>query len=222
VGDAKSRWVEVFDRAAAEYDRDEPRLFSDVARRLVRHAGVTAGDRVLDVSTGPGVVLLQAAELAGPAGSLTGVDLNAAMAGEARRRLREAGVRGEVVRSDADRLGLAGGSFDVALSSNGWFAPDEMLRVLLAAACLLHWRPEALFGAARRAAQAGSTWSSGAVLPRGRASKTCRLVASHTAAAAVSSTATAPRPMAARGPYCCATQPTMGAPMGVVPMKTTE
>jgi SAM-dependent methyltransferase len=130
VDGPKARWVAVFDRAAVDYDRGEPRFFADVARRLVRQVRVAAGERVLDVSTGPGVVLLEAAEVMGASGSLTGVDLSLPMALEARRRLRVAGVRAAVVRSDAERLGLRDASFDVALSSNGWFAPSELLRVL--------------------------------------------------------------------------------------------
>ena len=57
----KEAVVGVFSRAAPTYNSVGPRHFTYFARRLVEYADVRPGDRVLDVATGTGEVLLAAA-----------------------------------------------------------------------------------------------------------------------------------------------------------------
>lgn len=56
-----------------------PALFGQWATVMVDAAGVGPGDRVLDVGCGTGVVARAAVDRVGPAGSVTGVDLNDGM-----------------------------------------------------------------------------------------------------------------------------------------------
>lgn len=55
----------------------QARLLRPITERLLRRAGIEPGMRVLDVGSGAGDVALLAAELVGPAGSVTGIDRDA-------------------------------------------------------------------------------------------------------------------------------------------------
>ena len=76
---------------------------------MLQAAAINAGDRMLDVACGTGVVSRAAADLVGPEGSVTGVDLNPAMLTVARR------VAPEVDRPQGDVAALPFGAdaFDV-------------------------------------------------------------------------------------------------------------
>jgi len=104
------------------------------APRLIRHARVRAGDRVLDVGCGTGVVSITAARLGAHA---TGLDLTPELLQRARENARISEVSVEFHEGDAEALPFADSSFDVVLSQFGHiFAPRpeiataEMLRVL--------------------------------------------------------------------------------------------
>jgi ubiquinone/menaquinone biosynthesis C-methylase UbiE len=109
-----------------------PSLFAHLAPHLVEAAEVAAGDRVLDVACGTGIVARTAAERTGPAGRLVGLDLNVAMLTVARRIRPDIDWR----QGDAASLPFPDGSFDVVLCQSGlMFVPDvavvvgEMSRV---------------------------------------------------------------------------------------------
>ena len=94
---------------------------------------VTAGDRVLDVACGTGVVARRALAAVGPRGSVVGVDLTEAMLAVAERIEPQVEWR----LGDVMDLPLDDGSFDVVLCQAGlMFFPDrvaalaEMRRVL--------------------------------------------------------------------------------------------
>jgi ubiquinone/menaquinone biosynthesis C-methylase UbiE len=112
----------VFGRAAAAYERAGPPFFAAVARRLVALTDLPAGACLLDVATGTGAALLEAAQSTGPAGMLVGVDLAGPMVAEARRRLREADTTDAVVLvMDAEALGFQAGSFDAVLRASALY-----------------------------------------------------------------------------------------------------
>ena len=124
-----------------------------VAGHLVKFAGVRAGEAVLDVGTGTGVVAISAARAGARVEAL---DLTPELLAQARENARTA--RQEDVawtEGDAERLPYADASFDVVLSQFGhMFAPRpevalaEMRRVLRPTGRIAFatWPPEHLVG----------------------------------------------------------------------------
>jgi 2-polyprenyl-3-methyl-5-hydroxy-6-metoxy-1,4-benzoquinol methylase len=53
-------------------------VYSPVGRRVLLQAGLAAGMKVADFGCGVGVVSRMLAEMTGPSGSVTGVDINGA------------------------------------------------------------------------------------------------------------------------------------------------
>lgn len=112
-------------------------MFAPVTEALIREAGISEGDSVLDVAGGSGEPSLTIAERIGPAGSVTCTDAVAEMVEAARA---EAGRRGitnvEFRQCTAESLPFGDESFDAVVSRLGaMFFPDplaackEMLRV---------------------------------------------------------------------------------------------
>jgi arsenite methyltransferase len=79
---------------------------------------LTAGERVLDLGSGAGTDSLVAAQMVGPDGSVTGIDMTPGMLDRARRAARGMGV-GNVtfVAGEAERLPFDAASFDVVISN---------------------------------------------------------------------------------------------------------
>jgi SAM-dependent methyltransferase len=122
------------------------------AGRLVEHAGVKAGMRVLDVACGTGVVAVTAAR---HGARVTGLDLTPELLKEARANARIAGVDVEWHEGDVEQLPFEAETFDVVLSQFGhMFAPRpdlatrEMLRVLKPGGTIAFstWPPELFIG----------------------------------------------------------------------------
>ena len=79
---------------------------------------LAAGEDVLDLGCGAGLDSLVAAQMVGPAGSVTGIDMTPEMLAKARagaEELRAANVA--FVEGEAERLPFADASFDVAISN---------------------------------------------------------------------------------------------------------
>jgi ubiquinone/menaquinone biosynthesis C-methylase UbiE len=123
----KATVAAVFDRGATDYDRIGE-FFTPIARDLVGAAGVTIGDRVLDLGCGRGALLFAAAAAAGPAGRVTGIDLAPQMVALTAAEARARGLTNvEVSVGDAERPQFAAGSFDAVLASLVlFFLPDPM------------------------------------------------------------------------------------------------
>ncbi len=81
--------------------------------------GVLApGERVLDLGSGAGTDSLVAAQMVGPAGSITGVDMTPGMLARARRAALEMAVdHVTFVAGEAERLPFDDASFDVVISN---------------------------------------------------------------------------------------------------------
>jgi SAM-dependent methyltransferase len=127
---------------------------AQTAGHLVRFAGVRAGQAVLDVATGTGVVAITAARLGA---SVTGIDLTPELLAQAKRSGPVAGLTIAWEEADVERLPFGDGTFDVVLSQFGhMFAPRpdaairEMLRVLKPGGRLAFatWPPETFVGRA--------------------------------------------------------------------------
>ncbi len=126
------------------------------AARLVRFAKVRAGQRVLDVACGTGVVAITAAR---SGAEVHGVDLTPELLERARENASIAKFEIDFREGDAEALPFDDGRFDVVLSQFGhMFAPRpdvvirEMLRVLKPGGTIAFatWPPELLIGSSFR------------------------------------------------------------------------
>ncbi|MBW3549136.1 MAG: methyltransferase domain-containing protein [Actinobacteria bacterium] len=123
-------------QAAELYEADfVPALFAEWAPHLVDMAEIGAGDAVLDVACGTGIVARTAADRVGTTGRVLGLDLNEAMLAVARRVRPDLDWR----HGDAGSLPFPDRSFDAVTCSFGlMFFPDwaaalrEMSRVAAA------------------------------------------------------------------------------------------
>jgi SAM-dependent methyltransferase len=122
------------------------------AAQLVKRARVHAGQRVLDIACGTGVVSVTAARLGA---RVTGLDLTSALLERAGENARIAGVQIDWHEGDVEHLPFDNASFDVVLSEFGHiFAPrpevavGEMLRVLKPGGTIAFstWPPELFVG----------------------------------------------------------------------------
>lgn len=86
--------VYVMGRTEAERARlsQQDRIFAPHSENLFRQAGITTGMRVIDVGCGVGDTTVLLARIVGPAGSVTGVDRDAASLEAAERTVAEAGL----------------------------------------------------------------------------------------------------------------------------------
>jgi len=76
------------------------------------------GERVLDLGSGAGTDSLVAAQMVGPEGSVTGIDMTPEMLAKARSAAAAMGVANVgFVEGEADRLPFAEASFDVVISN---------------------------------------------------------------------------------------------------------
>src|SRR6516164_9592092 len=76
------------------------------------------GERVLDLGSGAGTDSLVAAQMVGPDGSVTGIDMTPQMLAKARAAAAEVGARNvEFVEAEAERLPFTDASFDVVISN---------------------------------------------------------------------------------------------------------
>ncbi len=125
-------------RGSRIYDVVARRLLRGVYRRLAEDIAKTApdGGAVLDIGTGPGVLLMEIARRR-PDLRLTGLDLSADMVVAAERNLEPFGARATVCVGDVTRLPFPDRSFDMIVSSlslHHWDNPEaavpELARVL--------------------------------------------------------------------------------------------
>jgi len=123
--------AELYERFVARY------ILGPWAPLLVDAARLAAGEHVLDVACGTGVVTRVAAQRVGPTGQVVGVDLNPGMIAVARSLPAPVGAPIEWFERSALDLRLGNASFDVVLCQQGLqFFPDkkvalqEMRRVL--------------------------------------------------------------------------------------------
>lgn len=110
-----------------------PALFQEWAGRVADAAGIAAGQRVLDVACGTGVLARAVAERSGPAGAVVGLDVNEDMLAVARHKAPDIVWR----LGAAEELPFEDASFDAVVSQFGlMFFTDrrgairEMVRVL--------------------------------------------------------------------------------------------
>jgi arsenite methyltransferase len=76
------------------------------------------GEDVLDIGCGAGMDTLIAAQMVGPSGTVTGIDMTPAMAAKARRSVAEMGLTTvTIVEGSAEELPFPDAAFDVVISN---------------------------------------------------------------------------------------------------------
>jgi ubiquinone/menaquinone biosynthesis C-methylase UbiE len=122
-------------RSAAEVYEEFflPALFQEWPARVMASAGLRAGQRVLDVACGTGVLSRAVADRVGPSGSVVGLDVNAGMLDVAARKAPHIEWRA----GRAEELPFEDEAFDAVVSQFGLMffddravAAEEMARVL--------------------------------------------------------------------------------------------
>jgi ubiquinone/menaquinone biosynthesis C-methylase UbiE len=136
--DAKQKAAATYNAAADFYDSPSNTFWERYGRNTVRLLQLSPGARVLDVCCGSGASALAAAEVVGPTGSVTGVDLAENLLQLARGKAKQRGLSNvEFQTGDLTNLRFADGSFDAVVCVFGiFFVPDmeaalrELRRVL--------------------------------------------------------------------------------------------
>lgn len=127
-------------------------ITTPAAAQLAKFSGVRAGQKVLDVACGTGVVAVTAARLGA---HVSGLDLTPELLERARVNSEIAALAIDWREGDAEQLPYGDGAFDAVLSQFGHiFAPrpalaiGEMLRVLKPGGTIAFstWPPDSLIG----------------------------------------------------------------------------
>lgn len=128
-----------YDAHVGDFERFTAVLTAPLAVRMIAMAGISAGQHVLDIGTGTGVVALEAAKAAGGEGSCVGIDLSEKMLASAKTNARLKGMAERIVfqTMDAEALQFEAARFDVVVSlfallhfPDPAVALKEMFRVL--------------------------------------------------------------------------------------------
>ena len=122
-----------WDLAMAQYEATWREALAPVHARLVACARLSAGERVLDVACGTGIVSFEAARAVGVQGHVHGIDLSGRMVSCAVRRADLRRVRhATFTRADAESLPVADAGFDVATCALGLMYVHDPVRALAA------------------------------------------------------------------------------------------
>ena len=115
-----------WDLAARDYESLWQAQLAPARRALLAGAQMRAGEQVLDVACGSGLVTFEAARSSAEAGWVLGADLSPHMVRSARQSAARRGVTNVgFERMDAERLALPDAAFDVVLCSLGlMYVPD--------------------------------------------------------------------------------------------------
>lgn len=129
------RIADLFDLVVDSYDNVGVAFFGPIAERLVAAVDPAPGARVLDIGCGRGAALFRLADVVGPTGAVTGIDLSPRMVEATAREARARGVSNVNVRvMNAMDPDLPHGTFDaITASFMIFFLPDP-------AAALTRWR----------------------------------------------------------------------------------
>jgi ubiquinone/menaquinone biosynthesis C-methylase UbiE len=127
-----------WDLASVDYESLWQVQLAEPQAALLALALPAAGERVLDIACGTGLVSFSAARAVGPTGQVVGIDISGRMIDAAERRARQRGLSNcGFSRMDGERLALPDASFDLVLCALGlMYMPDaeqavrEMCRVL--------------------------------------------------------------------------------------------
>jgi SAM-dependent methyltransferase len=93
------------------------RIYSPTGRRILLHAGLKPGMNVADFGCGVGATTRTLAEMVGPAGAVTGIDMSEAQLEQGRKLCRTAGLTNVIfAQASATSTNLPRNSFDLVYS----------------------------------------------------------------------------------------------------------
>jgi ubiquinone/menaquinone biosynthesis C-methylase UbiE len=112
---------QVFDNTASQR-LEAVYLTPDIVRQrkeVLAALALQPGERVLDVGSGPGLLMADMADVVGPEGHVTGIDISDSMLALSRRRFADPTLRdrASIVKADATQLPFETGHFDAAVST---------------------------------------------------------------------------------------------------------
>lgn len=120
-----------WDKAALSYEQFWQRQIEPAQNKLLEMAALRAGEHVLDLACGTGLVSFPAAEMVGASGVLVGTDISERMVEVAREEAARRGTRhARFERMGMEELSLAAETFDAALCSLGLMYVPEPVRAL--------------------------------------------------------------------------------------------
>jgi ubiquinone/menaquinone biosynthesis C-methylase UbiE len=135
--ETRAALIEGYSRSAPMYDQTAGMTYLGALWKLLPRVRVPPGPAILDVGSGTGINLLEAARTLAPTGRLVGVDLAAGMVEEAKKKAKLSNVPATFMVGDAEHLELPDASFDLVICNSvyHWFpdrqrAVSEMARVL--------------------------------------------------------------------------------------------
>jgi ubiquinone/menaquinone biosynthesis C-methylase UbiE len=117
-----------WDKAASLYDRYWQEQLRPAQDLLLEMAALSAGEQVVEVASGTGLVTFRAAAAVGPSGSVLATDISDEMVERLAREARETGFTNVPARRmDAEAMDVPEGSFDAALCALGlMYVPDPV------------------------------------------------------------------------------------------------
>ncbi|HEX5876591.1 MAG TPA: class I SAM-dependent methyltransferase [Pyrinomonadaceae bacterium] len=126
LDDAKKKAATTYNAASDFYDHPANTFWERYGRRTVERLRLTPGAKTLDVCCGSGASALPAAEIVGPGGSVTGVDLAENLLELARNKAQQRGLNNIVFQTgDLTQLPFDTNSFDAVVCVFGiFFIPD--------------------------------------------------------------------------------------------------
>ena len=114
------QWSADMGRNWVEQQAEIDDLLAEPLNLLLRHAGLRAGERVLDIGCGTGASTLRAAGAVGPSGEVLGVDISPLMIDRAKERADAArAAHVGFLTCDAETQAFPPGRFDRAISRFG-------------------------------------------------------------------------------------------------------
>jgi len=121
-----------YDERSKNYDNSQ--WHRGIAIKAVDYCPPEPGDSVLDIATGTGSIAFYAAELVGPAGHVTGVDISRGMLDKCNEKLAASGLDNlEFMCADGENLAFPADSFDRIYCTSAIFWMSNLQ------ATLRHW-----------------------------------------------------------------------------------
>lgn len=124
--DEKKAVTSVFNLVSKLYDNPSLRFFPFCADKIVDHAKIKPGQKVLDIATGTGMVAIAAAQAIGDEDRIQAIDLSEGMIDQAQANMNRAGLSNvDFHIMDGENLEFENNYFDVITCSYGlFFMPD--------------------------------------------------------------------------------------------------